>query len=174
MSKANDNPFDNFPTDGTPLYFYDRMKLALDWATPHLQDGKIEHVTFVAYCRAYARLLHPEVPLLHGDTLSPAPATSVGQIIVKQRQVVSTFMQIRASILEVIALEKSARLVKAQSERAAKPRKLDEAACKRIAKRYAEAKANGTGYGIVKELASEYEVSVRTIHDTVKRYTEVN
>jgi hypothetical protein len=58
----------------------------------------------------------------------------------------------------------------AQSARASKPRKLSEASCARIAKRYWESKQNGESYGIVKQLAAEYDVTPTTIHATVKKY----
>lgn len=62
----------------------------------------------------------------------------------------------------------------AQSARASKPRKLEESECKRIAKVYWENKANGTIYGIAKDLAREFKVSRTTIHATAKKYKPLN
>ncbi len=96
------------------------------------------------------------------------------ELLHRREQVMLVFEQANSLIRYEPTLAAQEAFNQAQSARASKPRKLDEVSSRRIAKRYWESKANGTGYGIVKELAADFEVSVKTIHDTVKKYKEMN
>jgi len=58
----------------------------------------------------------------------------------------------------------------AQSERATKPRKLDEAQCKRIAQLYWASHEAGSVYGVAKKLAGMYDVTPATIRATANKY----
>ena len=55
-----------------------------------------------------------------------------------------------------------------QSDKAKKPRKLEENEIRNIMKIYAEAKKGGSVYGVVKELARKYNVVTKTISNVVK------
>jgi len=158
----------------TPDGFVSRMKMALAWLWPQLTPR-----TRPLYDEIFAIVDEYELKTSSVRTWiegQPLPRRQEPNEVDAAKCEKALFLFEQAKELHRVdaTLTAQAAFKQAQSERASKPRKLDEATCKRIAKRYAEAKANGTGYGIVKELASEYEVSARTIHDTVKRYTEVN
>ncbi|QOL49754.1 hypothetical protein [Massilia litorea] len=173
MTKITDEPFNGFPADGTPVQFFECVQRALTWLEPYLNDNDINHATLVAYCRSYANLVFCDGEQQAYDSQESLNA-ALKQVVVKQQQIVTVFSGVRNSILSAQALAQVESHSKTQSERASKPRKLEESDCRRIAKRYWDSKADGTSYGIVKALAAEYDVSPTTIHATAKKYNPLN
>jgi hypothetical protein len=165
MSKFPPSPFDDFPSDGTPLLFLDRMNLAFDWIEPYLTPGNVQQDLFLAYCQGYERLMN-EFPF--GDETKIPDA--IQQLIMKQQLVVSTFHKSRDAIMASKAIERVADQDKAQSTRASKLRSIDETDARQIAKRYYDAKQKGSVYGVVKELAARYGVTEKTIKSATDRY----
>lgn len=100
----------------------------------------------------------------------PPPLTEADKLQLEKAQVL--FEQAKALYRLQPSVEAQQRFKKAQSERASKPRAplLDELTRKRIAKRYWDSKQNGTAYGLVKELARQYEVTTTTIQAIVKKH----
>lgn len=169
MIKHPPSPFDDFPSDGTPLVFYERMVLAMDWMQPRLVPGDYKHDLFVAYCNAYTRLMET---FPFGDEAQIPGALQ--KLVVKQHLIVSTFHQIRGSVIASNAIASVAAQSQAQSARASKPRKLSEEQTLRIAKVYWEAKREGGRRGIVKELAREFGVSVTRVQAIAKKLAPDN
>ena len=165
MSKHPPSPFDDFPSDGTPLVFYERMVLAMDWMQPRLVPGDYKHDLLVAYCNAYTRLM--ETFPFDDETQIPEV---LRQLVMKQHQVVSTFHQIRGSVIASDAIASVATQSQAQSARASKLRATSEDVARRIAKAYSDSKRDGTSYGMVKRLAREYNVTQTTIHNYIRKY----
>ena len=158
----------------TPTGFVSRMKMALAWLWPQLTPR-----TRPLYDEIFT--IVDEYELKTSRVLTwvegqPLPRRQEPSAVDAAKCEKALFLFEQAKELHRIdaTLNAQAAFKQAQSARASKPRKLDEVSSRRIAKRYWESKANGTGYGIVKELAADFEVSVKTIHDTVKKYKEMN
>lgn len=162
MTKNPPNPFENFPTDGTPVQFWERTLLALDWLTPYLNDNEEMHAFLVATCRAYGSMLYPAP-----DNNSPE---NWPLLIMRQRQIVTVFAQVREAIIAAQAVTQAETQSKSQRERASKPRKLDEEKSLRIAKAYWEMNDGRATYGSVKALAARFEVSETTIRSVAKKH----
>lgn len=70
--------------------------------------------------------------------------------------------------LRELAGSMAANYSESQSDKAKKPRKLEENEISNITRIYAEAKKSGSVYGVVKELARNYNVATKTISNVVK------
>lgn len=162
-------------TANSPDGFVKRMNMALAWLWPHLTPRTqplYEQIREIVeeYRQKFAFFTRPYEPgkdygLLTEPTERDAVQCEKAMLLFEQAK---ELRRVDASLAAQEAFKQS------QSARASKPRKLDEAACKRIAKHYWESKANGTGYGIAKALAAQYDVSPTTIHATAKRYKPQN
>jgi len=106
-------------------------------------------------------LPRPPVQVQHGLNEMEARQLEQGRLLFEQAMVLHRQQP------AVIALEKQRA---AQSERASKPRKLTEEQAQRIANLYWEAKRQGGRRGIVKELASTFDVTPTTIQNVAKKY----
>ena len=167
MTKPNANPFDNFPQDGTPLLFQERMELALAWLAPHLNENDINHQTLLANCKYYTRLMSDPALRPHDEVSLHSALREVSR---RQHLIVNIFGSVRSAILASKAVAQAANHGKAQSERASKPRKFDEDQAKRAAKAYHEITSGRAEYGGVKALAAHYGVTTATIRSAAKRY----
>lgn len=49
MKKTTASPFDDFPQDGTPVQFFERVLLAVNWLEPHLDDNDIAKALAAEY-----------------------------------------------------------------------------------------------------------------------------
>lgn len=166
--------FRNQVTADTLQGFVKRTKLALAWLWPHLTPQ--------------IRLLYDEITTIvdeiESEISSMLPSFDGTRADRQKIYREHPSDEERAKFDKVRLLFEQAKLLcrlesaqaeqnvfrQAQSARASKPRKLSEASCARIAKRYWESKRNGESYGIVKQLAAEYNVTPTTIHATVKKY----
>lgn len=161
-------------TANTPTGWVKRMNMALAWLwpqlTPRTQPLYDEICTIVEDFLPKTWL--PRIPV-EGKNYIPIDEPSELDLA-KCEKAMLLFEQTKQLHRAEATLASQEAFKKAQSARASKPRKLSEAACKRIAKRYWECKANGTGYGIAKALAAEYDVSPTTIHATARKYKPLN
>lgn len=167
MKKKDINPFDNFTINSSPEQFFGCIQSALTWLEPYLDEENIMHEALVRYCASYARILY----------IDPADQTNENdeevdwpRLVMRQRQIVTVFDQVRSAIISAEALAQANNHSKTQSERASKPRKLTEEQHARIASVYWEAKTGGTGYGIGKRLAADFGVSPTTIQTIARKH----
>lgn len=162
-------------TADTPDGFAKRMNMALAWLWPHLT---LRTQPLYDQIREIVEGYHQKFSLIArfyepGQKYVPRtePTELDGAKCEKAMLLFEQAKELRRMDVSVAAQEA---FRQAQSARASKPRKLSEAACERIAKRYCESKTNGTGYGIAKALAAEYDVSATTIHATARTYKPLN
>ena len=167
MTKQSPNPFDNFPQDGTPILFHERMELALAWLAPYLDENDINHQTLLGNCKYYTRLMSDPALQPHDEGSLHA---ALQEVIRRQHLIVNIFGSVRSAVLASKAVAQAASHGKAQSERASKPRKFDEDQAKRAAKAYHEIKSGRAQYGGVKALAAHYGVTAATIRSAANRY----
>ena len=163
MNENLSSPFDDFPENGTPEQFWKQTLLALNWLAPYLNDNDEKHTYLVMTCRAYASMLYPAPE--NYDAPEDWPL-----LVMRQRQIVTVFTQIRAAIIAAQAVTQVKSQSKSQRERASKPRKLDEDQSRRIAKAYWEMNDGRAIYGSVKALATRFDVSETTIRSVAKKY----
>lgn len=164
---------------GRPLEFVSRMRMATTWLRPRLTTRTRplydEIATLLDEIRTYAhvssnRVWHP--PLTVRVSKTAEKAVEAHRYTAKRQRVMLLFEQADSmQRLEPLLVAQDA-FKQAQSARASKPRKaeLDEETRKRIAKRYWTSKQEGTAYGLVKELARQYDVTTTTIQNIVKKY----
>ena len=162
-------------TKDSPDGFVKRMNMALAWIWPHLTPrtqplyDQIREIV-EEYNRKFSsviRFLEPGqkfVPISEPTELDAAKCEKAMLLFEQAKEL----RRVDATLAAQEAFKQ------AQSARASKRRKLDEAACQRIAKRYWASKADGTSYGIAKALAAEYDVSTTTIHATARKYKPLN
>lgn len=163
MTTAAPNPFDTFPEDGTPNQFWDHTLRALNWLEPYLVDTDEKHRFFVMTCQAYGKMLYPDQE--NDDAPEDWPL-----LIMRQRQIVTVFGQIRHAITAAQAMTKAEAYSTSQSERASKPRKLDDEKHERIAKAYwALIEGGRAARGGVKELARRYDISTEMVRKIAKK-----
>jgi len=161
-------------TADTPTGWVKRMNMALAWLwpqlTPRTQPLYDEIRTIVEEYHQKTSLIRPWVEGQKFVTKEEPNELDAA----KCEKAMFLFDQAKQLHRVEVTLAAQEAFKQAQSARASKPRKLSEAACERIAKRYWESKANGTGYGIAKALAAEYDVSATTIHATARKYKPLN
>lgn len=161
-------------TADTPTGWVKRMNMALAWLwpqlTPRTQPLYDEIRTIVEEYHQKTSLIRPWV---EGQKFVAREEPNELDAA-KCEKAMFLFDQAKQLHRVEVTLAAQEAFKQAQSARASKPRKLSEAACERIAKRYWESKANGTGYGIAKALAAEYDVSATTIHATARKYKPLN
>jgi hypothetical protein len=170
------------------------LEIAISAKTPRMFVTSMRTVVAISKMQAYARtrLLYIQMEALLDKIAKEAPRDRVWhppmairsskaavradhvRYMTMREQVLALFEETKFLQRSEPILAAQDSLKQAQSARASKPRKLQEHECNRIAKIYWQTKASDTGYGIVKELAREYEVSTTTIHNTVKKYKPVN
>jgi hypothetical protein len=163
MTTTAPNPFDTFPEDGTPHQFWDHALRALNWLEPYLVDTDEQHRFFIMTCQAYGKMLYPDQE--NDDAPEDWPL-----LIMRQRQIVTVFGQIRHAIIAAKAVTKAEAYSTSQSERASKPRARDEEEAMRIAKAYWTGHNGRAERGRVKELAREYGVTEATIRNYARKY----
>ena len=158
------NPYDSFTAAHTPDDFAVCAWMAAEWLLPYMDNNNKTHVKYIIYCLTYSDLI-----LKNGRKLDDViTREEANEIIDLQRKTADTFQRIwNATVtreLTTMAIKHS----EAQSERASKPRKFDSIQqYDRIAKRYWDAKLNGTGYGFTKALADEFGVTGQAIRNIV-------
>lgn len=158
----------------TPQGFVKRMNMALAWLWPQLTPRtRPLYDEIRTIVEEYHQKTSPIRPYEEGKPLSRAQEPTEVDAA-KCEKAMFLFEQAKQLHRVEATLAAQAAFKQAQSERASKPRKLEENECKRIAKVYWESKANGTGYGIAKMLAAEFKVSTTTIHTTAKKYKPLN
>lgn len=156
------NPFDSFTAEHTPNDFAVCSWQAAKWLLPNMNCNNKSHCDFIEACLEYSDLI-----LTNSRELDDVISAKEAELIVDlQRKIATTFQRIWettvTSQLTIMAIKQS----KSQSERASKPRKFDSVQqWDQIAKRYWEAKESGTGYGMTKQLAGEYEVTEQAIRN---------
>jgi len=161
-------------TKDSPDGFVKRMNMALAWLWPHLTPrtqllyDQIREIV-EEYSRKFSIIRHYEPGQQYIPRTEPTELDAA-----KCEKAMLLFEQAKELRRVDATLAAQEAFKQAQSARASKPRKLDEAACQRIAKRYWDSKANGTGYGIAKAMAAEYDVSATTIHATARKYKPLN
>ena len=158
------NPFDSFTAQNTPDDFAVCAWTAAEWLLPYMDNNNKLHVQYIECCLAYSDFI-----LKNGRGLDDViTAVEADHIVDLQRKTANTFQRIwNVTVtreLTTMAIKHS----EAQSERASKPRKFDSVQqYDRIAKRYWEAKQQGTGYGFTKALAAEFGVTEQAIRNIV-------
>jgi hypothetical protein len=168
MTKQTANPFDDFPEDGTPMLFHDRMEQALAWLEPHLDESDINHQTLLGNCKYYSRLLHDPALYPHDDE---SLQKTLQEVVYRQSLIVNIFGRVRGAVIASEAISRVKGQSEAQSKRASKPRAFeDEQQAKRAAKAYHDIKAGRAEYGGVKALAARYKVTEATIRAVARRY----
>jgi len=158
------NPFDSFTAEHSPDDFAVCAWKAAEWLLPYMDNNNKAHVQFIVYCLTYSDFI-----LKNGRELDERITVEEANTIVDlQRKTANAFQRIWnvtvTGELTSMAIKHSA----AQSERASKPRKFDSVEqYDRIAKRYWDAKRQGTGYGFTKALADEFGVTPQAIRNIV-------
>jgi hypothetical protein len=158
------NPFDSFTAEHSPDDFAVCAWMAAEWLRPYMNNNDKTHVQFIAYCLTYSDLI-----LKNGRKLDERiTAEEANQILDLQRKTANTFQRIWNVTVTGELTNMAIKHSNAQSERASKPRKFDNVQqYERIAKRYWDAKQQGTGYGFTKALADEFGVTPQAIRNIV-------
>lgn len=158
----------------TPQGLVKRMNMALAWLQPQLTQRTRPIYDEI---RTIVEQLHQKItpirPYQEGKPFSLAMDLTELDIA-KSEKVILLFEQIKQLHRVETTLAAQEAFKRSQSARASKPRKLEEVDCERIVKAYLHNKEHGGVYGVVKELAREFNVSPSTIHATVRRYKPLN
>jgi hypothetical protein len=161
MKKFAD-PFESFTAANTPDDFAVCAWMAAEWLLPYMKHNDPNHVKFIVYCLTYSDLILNNARGLD-DLVTAAEAN---EIIELQRKTYETFQRVWNATVAGELTTMALRFSKSQSKRASKPRKFDSTEqYDRIAKRYWEAKIQGTGYGFTKALAAEFGVTEQAIRN---------
>jgi hypothetical protein len=168
MTKQIRNPFDDFPSDGTPMLFLERMELAVALLEPHRDESNIDYQMLLGNCKYYSRMMSDPALQPHDEE---SLHVALKEVVRRQQLIVHFFNKIRGSVLAAQAVAQAKSQSKTQSERASKPRAFEnEDQAKRAAKAYHDIKADRAAYGGVKALAARYNVTEATIRAVAKRY----
>lgn len=155
-----------------PQGFVKRMRMALAWLKPQLTARTSPMYDEIkAIIDEFDRKTSPIRPYDPGKPLDRAQEPNEADKAACEK---AMFLFEQAKSLHRVESSLAAQeaFKQAQSARASKPRKvdLDEETRKRIASRYWTSKKGGTAYGLVKELARQYDVTTTTIQNIVKKY----
>lgn len=154
----------------TPQGFVKRMRMALAWLQPQLTARTHPiYDEIKTIVDDFDRKTSPIRTYVPGKPLDRAQAPTEADTA-KCDKAMFLFEQAKSLHRVESTLASQEAFKQAQSARASKPRKLSDEQCKRIAKTYWDSKRNGTSYGLVKELARQYDVTQTTIQNTVKKY----
>jgi hypothetical protein len=158
------NPFDSFTAEHSPDDFAVCAWMAAEWLLPYMNHNDKTHVQFIVYCLTYSDLI-----LKNGRKLDERITAEEADLILDlQRKTANTFQRIWNVTVTGELTNMAIKHSNAQSERASKPRKFDSVQqYERIAKRYWDAKQQGTGYGFTKALADEFGVTAQAIRNIV-------
>lgn len=154
----------------TPQGLVKRLNMALAWLWPQLTPRTRPIYEEI---QAIVQQLHQKTSLIRpyeeGKPLSMAMELTELDTA-KTERVIFLFEHIKELHRVEANLAAQEAFKRSQRARASKPRKLEEVECERIAKAYWHNKVHGGVYGIVKDLARQFNVSPSTIQATVKKY----
>jgi hypothetical protein len=136
--------------------FVSNMHQALYWLLPQLTER--------------TRALHDEMMMILESLENTLAEMSEDELLYSKEHVMHLFEQANSLIRYEPTLAAQEAFNQAQSARASKPRKLSEEQTLRIAKVYWEAKREGGRRGIVKELASDFGISVTSVQAIARKF----